>query len=106
MAIRGGMSELLKQVNRIQAKLEKLKEEMEDREVEAASGGGMVTAKANGNGELKSISIEDDLLKPEEKSMLEDLVVAAVNAVLKKAGEMAEEEQTKITGGLKLPGMF
>ena len=65
----------------------------------------MVKAVANGKQELLSIKIDPEVVDPNDVQMLEDLVVAAVNDVLKKAKEMVTEEMTKLTGGFKIPGM-
>jgi DNA-binding YbaB/EbfC family protein len=73
--------------------------------VETTVGGGMVKAVANGKQELLSIKIDPEVVDPNDVQMLEDLIVAAVNDVLKKAQDMVSEEMTKLTGGFKIPGM-
>ncbi|MCX7718093.1 MAG: YbaB/EbfC family nucleoid-associated protein [Candidatus Sumerlaeaceae bacterium] len=90
----------------LQERLERVQQELESRTVEASSGGGMVTATANGNQQLVSVRIKPDAVDPNDLEMLEDLVVAAVNLALEKAKELHEAEMSKITGGLKLPGLF
>ncbi len=100
-----GMGNMLKQAQKLQSKIFKLQEEMADRTVETTVGGGMVTAVANGKQELLSIKIEPEVIDPNDVQMLEDLVVAAVNDVLKKAQEMVSEEMTKLTGGFNIPGI-
>lgn len=100
-----GMGNMLKQAQKLQSKIFKLQEELADRTVETTVGGGMVKAVANGKQELLSITIEPEVIDPNDVQMLEDLIVAAVNDVLKKAQEMVTEEMTKLTGGFKIPGI-
>jgi len=105
MAFRGGMTELMRQASRMQRKIEQRKKELEKETVEAASGGGKVKAVVNGAREVVSIDIGAEALAM-DKEMLQDLVVAAVNAALAKAAERVEQELEKVTGGVKVPGMF
>jgi DNA-binding YbaB/EbfC family protein len=100
-----GMGNMLKQAQKLQSQIFKLQEELADRTVETSVGGGMVKAVANGKQELLSITIEPEVVDPEDVQMLQDLVVAAVNDALKKAQEMVSEEMTKLTGGFKIPGI-
>jgi len=100
-----GMGNMLKQAQKLQSKIFKLQEELADRTLETTVGGGMVKAVANGKQELLSIKIEPEVVDPNDVQMLEDLIVAAVNDVLKKAQEMVTEEMTKLTGGFKIPGI-
>ena len=102
----GDMGGLLKQAQDMQKKMAKVQEELKERVVEAASGGGMVKAQANGKKEILSIKISKEVVDPNDLGMLEDLVVAAVNQALKKANELHEKELGKVTGGLNLPGMM
>ena len=97
--------QLVKEMQKIQKKLEETQKQLEEKTITVQVGGGMVTVTANGRQEIISIQIENELINPEEKEMLEDLVVAGVNEALKRAKEMIEEELTKITGGLKIPGL-
>jgi len=99
------MGNMLKQAQKLQAKIFKLQEEMAERTVETTVGGGMVKAVANGKQQLVSIKIEPEVVDPNDVQMLEDLVVAGVNDALKKAQEMVSEEMTKLTGGFKVPGL-
>jgi nucleoid-associated protein EbfC len=101
-----GFPQLMKQAQKIQTQLTKLQEEMATRTIEATSGGGMVTVKANGRQEIISIRLEPEVVNPEDLDMLQDLIVAAVNEALKKAQEMMTEEMSKITGGLSIPGLM
>ncbi len=100
------IKEMMRQAQRLQAKMAKVQEELATREIEASVGGGMVKAVANGKPEIVSISIEKEVVDPEDVEMLQDLVVAAVNEALNRAKEMVNGEMSKLTGGLQLPGMF
>ena len=100
------IKEMMKQAQRLQNKMAKLQEELSQRTVEASVGGGMVKAIANGKPEIVSISIEKEVVDPNDVEMLQDLVVAAVNEALQRAKEMVDAEMAKLTGGLKIPGMF
>ncbi|MDD3553838.1 MAG: YbaB/EbfC family nucleoid-associated protein [Deltaproteobacteria bacterium] len=100
------MKEMMRQAQLIQNKIGKLQEELGQRKVEAAVGGGMVKAVANGKSELVSITIERDVVNPDDVEMLQDLVLAAVNEALHRAKEMVEAEMAKATGGMKIPGLF
>ena len=102
---RGGMGELMRQASRLQRKVEKRKEELKDETVEAGAGNDQVKAVVNGAGELVSIQIEPALLQAEDLAMVQDLVVAAVNAALVKSQQMVEAEVEKVTGGIKIPGL-
>ena len=103
----GGMNagKMAKQVEEMQKKMARLQDDLKERIVEATAGGGMVTAKVSGAGELVDIKIEEDVLDPEEKGMLEDLIIAAVNEAIKKATKLRETEMQKITG-MALPGLM
>ena len=100
-----GMGNMLKQAQKLQSKIFKLQDQLADKTVETTVGGGMVKAVGNGKQELVSIKIDPEVVDPNDVQMLEDLIVAAVNDVLKKAQEMVTEEMTKLTGGFKIPGM-
>ena len=100
-----GMGNMLKQAQKLQSKIFKLQDQLADRTVETTVGGGMVKAVANGKQELLSVKIEPEVVDPNDVQMLEDLIVAAVNDVLKKAQEMVTEEMTRLTGGFKIPGI-
>lgn len=100
------LGNLMKQAQQMQEKLLKMQEELATRTIEASAGGGMVTVTVNGKSEVMSIKIEKEVVDPEDVEMLEDLVAAAVNEALRKAQEMMQEEMSKVTGGLKIPGLF
>ena len=99
------MGNLLKQAQQFQTKMAKLQEELEDRTVEASAGGGMVTVVVNGRQEIVSINIEPEVINADDKEMLQDLILAAVNDGLSKAKEMVNEEMGKLTRGLNLPNI-
>lgn len=101
-----GMGNLLKQVQDMQEKLATLQEKMGENSVEASAGGGMVTVMANGKQEILSVKIDRSVVDSEDIEMLEDLVAAAANEALRKAREMVAEEMGKLTGGMKIPGLF
>lgn len=100
------LGELMKRAKEVQGKIAQIQEEMEKVTVEASAGGGMVKAVANGKGELLSVTIEKEVVNPEEVEMLQELIVAAVNEVGRKAREALATEMAKITGGISIPGMF
>lgn len=100
------MQQLARQAQKLQQQMTKMQEELDAREFEAASGGGMVTARVNGKRELLSISIKPEAVDPEDVEMLEDMVLAAVNEALRTAAETVEREMGKLTGGMNMPGLF
>jgi DNA-binding YbaB/EbfC family protein len=99
------MGQLMKQAQQIQSKIAKLQEEMGDMKVEASSGGGMVTVIANGRQEILSVTIEKEVIDPDDAEMLQDLIIAAVNDALASAKNMVQEEMGKLTKGMSLPGV-
>ena len=101
-----GMQGMLKKVQKMQSEMTKLQEELKEREVEGTAGGETVKAVVNGNKNLVSLTLSPDAVDPEDVEMLQDLIVTAVNDAMKKVDEMTEKELGKVTGGLKLPGMF
>lgn len=99
------MGQIMKQAQQFQARVAKLQEELGERTVEASAGGGMVTVVANGRQEIVSIAIDPEVIDPEDREMLQDLVMAAVNDGLAKAKEMVNEEMGKLTKGMNLPNL-
>lgn len=99
------IGDLMREVQRMQSEMARIQEEVKNKTVEATAGGGMVTAVANGAGEVISIKIEKEVVNPDDVEMLQDLVVAAVNEALRRSHEMMQEEMSKLTGGLKLPDL-
>ena len=100
------MGGLMKQAQKMQQKMMKMQEELQAREVSAQAGGGMVTATVNGKGDLLALKLEPEVVDPDDIEMLSDLVVAAVNEAQRRAQEMMQEELSKVTGGLNIPGMM
>lgn len=99
------MMKLMKQAQAMQKNMEKAQAELATREVEFTAGGGMVSATASGDGNLKKLSIDPKVVDPDDVEMLEDLVFAAVDGAIKAAKAMSEEEMGKLTKGMNLPGM-
>ncbi|WP_281168428.1 YbaB/EbfC family nucleoid-associated protein [Desulfovirgula thermocuniculi] len=100
------MSKVLKQVQKMQAEMMRLQEELAGRTVEATAGGGAVKAVANGRQEIVALEIKPEAVDPEDVEMLADLIISAVNGALARSREMVAQELGKITGGLSLPGLF
>ena len=100
------MQQLARQAQKLQQQMTKMQEELDAREFEATSGGGMVTAKVNGKRELLAITIKPEAVDPDDVEMLEDMVMAAVNEALRTAADTAEREMGKLTGGMGMPGLF
>lgn len=102
----GNMNNMMKQVQKMQKKMAEVQKELEEKEVEASAGGGAINVKVNGKKEVLSISIDKDVVDPDDVEMLQDLVLAAVNEALRNAEEMMTNEMAKITGGMNIPGLF
>ena len=100
-----GMGAMMKQAQKLQARLARVQEELTDKRVEGTAGGGMVVVTANGQQEIVGIKISPEVVDPEDVEMLEDLVMAAIKQAREKAQAMAEQEMQKATSGLIPPGM-
>ncbi len=94
---------LLKQAQRMQAKMAEVQEELAAKEVEFSVGGGMVTARMNGRQQLLTLKIQREVVDPNDVEMLEDLIVAAVTGARERAEELAQGEMAKLTAGLPIP---
>jgi len=94
---------LMKQAAQLQSKMQALQAELDQIEVEGTAGGGMITVKLSAKGELKGIKVDDSLMKPSEKEILEDLLVAAHADARRKAEGVLQEKMKAVTGGLPLP---
>ncbi len=97
---------MFKQAQDMQSKLAEIQEGLADKTVEVSTGGGMVKVVANGLNEIISVHIDDELINMSDRGMLEDLITGAMNEVQKKVKELAQGEMSKLTGGLKIPGLF
>lgn len=102
----GNMNNMMKQVQKMQANMEKMQQEIEEKEFEASAGGGAVTVKVNGKKQLVDIILKEEIVDPEDVEMLQDLILAAVNEALRIAEETASKEMGKLTGGMNIPGLF
>ncbi len=100
----GGMNQaqMMKQAQKMQQELLKMQQELEQAEYSAAAGGGAITATVSGKRELTALKIDPETLDPEDVEMLEDMVIAAVNEALRKAEDSANQNMSKLTGGLNL----
>jgi len=100
-----GLGDLMKQMQKVQAKMEEAQKELEEKRLEGSAGGGMVKVIANGKQEILSVKIDKEVVNPDDIEMLEDLIVAAVNQAKEKAQELQAEQMAKLTGGMKVPGL-
>ncbi|HVV62932.1 MAG TPA: YbaB/EbfC family nucleoid-associated protein [Pseudolabrys sp.] len=94
---------LMKQAAQLQTKMQEMQAELETIEVEGTAGGGMVTVRLSAKGDLKGVKIDDSLVKPEEKEIIEDLLIAAHADARRKAEGVMQEKMKSLTGGLPLP---
>ena len=94
---------MMKQAAQLQSKMETLQAELDQIEVEGTAGGGLVSVRMTAKGELKGIKLDDSLIKPEEKEIIEDLLVAAHADARRKAEGLLQEKMKSLTGGLPLP---
>lgn len=100
-----GFGNIMKEMQKIQAKMEEIQKELENKRVEGTAGGGMIKVVANGKQEILEIKIDPEVVNPNDVEMLEDLIVAAVNQAKEKAQQLQMEDMSKLTGGLKIPGL-
>jgi len=97
--------DLMQQAQGLQAKITALQEELAEKTVIGRAGGDMVTVEASGTQEIISVKIEEQVLTSGDTELLEDLIAAAVNDALRKSRELAAQEMSKLTGGIKIPGL-
>ena len=102
----GNMNNLMKQAQKMQRQMEENQKALEEKEFTAAAGGGAVEVTISGKREIKKVTLSEEVVDPDDVEMLEDLLVAAVNEGMRKIDEMTEAEMGKLTGGMKMPGMF
>ncbi len=100
------VSNVVKQAQLMQERMEAVQAEVEQKTVEATAGGGVITVVANGKKEIESIKIKPEAVDPEDVETLEDLIMVAVNDAIKKADDMMAEGMSEITGGINIPGLF
>lgn len=105
---KGNMSKLLKQAQEMQSQIEEVQNQLSDMTIDADAGGGMVSVKVNGKQEVLELNIEESALS-EEKELLEDLIISAINKALSKAQAESQNKMNSVTGGMmggmKIPGM-
>ena len=104
----GGQGNILKQAQEMQARMIAVQEELKNKTVEASVGGGAVLVKVNGQKEVLSVNLSNDIVKEaqEDKEMLEDLILSAVSEAMRQAEELAEKEIGSVTGGINIPGLI
>lgn len=100
------MQQLMKQAQKMQRDMERVQAEIQEKEVEASAGGGMVKVVITGDKQIKELTIDPQAIDPDDVEMLQDLVIAAVNEGLREAEEMVSKEMSKVTGGLPTGGLF
>jgi DNA-binding YbaB/EbfC family protein len=100
------LDEIMKMAQDVQAEMQKAQEKLETIEVEGAAGGGLVKVRATAKGRINGVDIDESLLKPSQKAMLEDLIAAAINDARAKADAAAAPELQKMTSGMPLPPGF
>jgi nucleoid-associated protein EbfC len=97
------IQKMLKQAQQMQAKMAEAQEEVSQKEIEVTAGGGKITVKANGAGDVISIKISKDVVDPNDVEILEDLVLTGVQKAIKEARDLMQAEMGKLTGGMGLP---
>lgn len=105
MQFRGGMNELVRQAARMQRKIDQVKADLKDREVTATAAGDKVSVVVTCEGKVRRVKIDDAFLAAEGLEMALDAVVAAANSALEEADKLVDAEVSKVTGGIKLPGV-
>lgn len=108
MSFGGGanMKNMMKKVQKMQADMVKIQDELAEMTVEATVGGGVVKIVMSGKQEVKELYLEPEILEPAESEMVQDLLIAAFNEALRKSQDLATAQMGEITGGLKIPGLF
>jgi DNA-binding YbaB/EbfC family protein len=100
------LGNMMKQAQKLQSKMLAMQEELGNRTVTVQVGGGMVEVVANGRQEVLSLRIDPEVVNPDDTEMLQDLILAAINDALNRSREMVSDEMAKLTGGMKIPGLF
>lgn len=104
--MRPDLNQMMRQVQGLQTRMSKIKEQLDNETMEGIAGGGMVKAVVNGKNELVSLTIEKDAIDPNDPEMLQDLVLMAVNQANKAMQARIADEMAKVTGGMRIPGLF
>ena len=100
------MQKQLQQVQAMQRQMETMQAEIEEKEITTTAGGGAVSVTANGKREIVNLTIDKEVVDPDDVEMLQDLVMAAVNEAMRQIDALSNSEMGKITGGLNIPGLF
>jgi DNA-binding YbaB/EbfC family protein len=103
--MKGGLGGMMKQVQQMQAKMAEMQAQLESTEIEGSAGGGMVKVVVNGKNEIRSITIDKEVVNPDDVEMLQDLIIAALNQAREKSQEIQQQQMSSITGGLNIPGL-
>ena len=101
----GNMQKQVQQMQAMQKQMEQMQAELEEKEVTTTAGGGAISVTANGKKELVNLTIDKEVVDPDDVEMLQDLVMAAVNEAMRQIDDMSNDEMGKITGGLNIPGL-
>ena len=99
------MQQMMRQAQKMQLQMARTQEELKTPEMEGSAGGGMVKAVASGEGRILSVTINPDVVDPEDVDLLQDMVLAAVNDALTRIAEESARRMDAVTGGMKIPGM-
>ena len=102
---RGGMGNMMKQVQKMQRQMEETQKRLEETITENSAGGGAVNVEINGKNEIVNLTIDKDVIDADDIEMLQDLIISAVNGAISKAKKHHDEEMQKITGGISIPGL-
>lgn len=100
------LQNLMKQAQQMQQKISTLQKELESRELETSSGGGMIKIKVNGKQEIIEIKLDKECVDPNDVEMLEEIIKTGVNQAVKESQEMVSSAMSKVTGGMNIPGLF
>lgn len=104
--MKGNMNNMMKQMQKMQKKMMKAQEELHEMSFEATAGGGVVKVLANGKKEITDVEIQEDVVDPDDVDMLQDLILAATNDVLKQVDDKTNDTMGQFTKGMNMPGMF
>ena len=103
----GGINmNMIKQAQKMQQDMMRMQQELQEKEYQAAAGGGVVSATVNGKHELKNLVIDPEAVDPEDVDMLQDMVLAAVNEALRGMSEVSAQRLNSVTGGMNIPGLM